>query len=88
MNELTTKLARVAEHRGPGPIASDRPGADEVPLPEALWRTRWSLLPEELERYRALGRDAAAAMTDVLTVDPRWPTRKVEGLPRPDLLVR
>ncbi|HYO56032.1 M24 family metallopeptidase [Archangium sp.] len=74
------RQAFVAERRGTGPIASDRPEAGEVPLPEALWRTRWSLLPEELERYRALGRDAAAAMTDVLLVArPEWTGFELAG---------
>jgi hypothetical protein len=56
----------VAAHRGRGPVASDRPAKGEAPLPEELVRARWSLLPPELERYRALGRDAAEAMTEVL----------------------
>jgi Xaa-Pro aminopeptidase len=72
--------AFVAERRGSGPIASDIPAAGEVRLPESLVRARWSLLPEELERYRALGRDAAEAMTDVLlAARPEWTGFELAG---------
>jgi Xaa-Pro aminopeptidase len=56
-----------------GRIASDRPRDGEAPLPDVLRRARASLRPEEVERYRAVGRDAAAAVTDVLRVArPEW----------------
>jgi Xaa-Pro aminopeptidase len=58
---------------GGGRVASDRPRGGEAPLPEALERARATLRPEEAERYRALGRDAAAAVTDVLgAARPEW----------------
>jgi Xaa-Pro aminopeptidase len=58
---------------GDGRIASDRPRGGEEPLPEALEQARATLLPVEVERYRALGRDAAAAVTDVLAAaQPGW----------------
>ncbi|WNG39209.1 M24 family metallopeptidase [Archangium violaceum] len=72
--------AFVAARRGSGAVASDRPSAGEVPLPERLTRARWSLLPEELERYRALGRDAAEAMTEVLlAAKPEWTGFELAG---------
>ena len=58
--------AFVAGHAGGLPVASDRPRGAERPLPGDLEAARWSLLPPELERYRALGRDAANAVTDTL----------------------
>ncbi|RKG70586.1 M24 family metallopeptidase [Corallococcus terminator] len=72
--------AFVKEHGGPGPVGSDRPVAGEVSLPESLTRARASLLPEELERYRKLGRDAASAMTDVLlAARPEWTGFELAG---------
>ena len=70
----------VAATRGPGSIASDRPVAGEVALPAALVRARSALLPEELDRYRALGRDAAEAMTEVLrAARPGWTGFQLAG---------
>lgn len=72
--------AFVAAHRGPGPVASDRPGRDEISLPEALVQARSRLLPDEQERYRALGRDAAEAATDVLRrARPEWSGLQLAG---------
>ena len=70
----------VAKTRGKGRLASDRPAGDEAPLPAALVAARSSLQPEELERYRALGRDAAEAMTQVLrSARPEWTGFELAG---------
>lgn len=70
----------IAKTRGEGIIASDRPGAGESPLPATLVAERSSLLPEELERYRELGRDAAEAMTQVLRAcRPEWTGFELAG---------
>ncbi len=78
----TTPSARerfVAE-RARGPLASDRPQPGERPLPPELVAAKRRLLPEELERYRALGRDAAAAMTEVLQrAQPDWTEYQLAG---------
>jgi hypothetical protein len=66
-NDPVARETFVTRQRGSGPIASDHPTPDEVPLPAALLEERSNLGAEELERYRALGRDAAEAMTQVLT---------------------
>jgi Xaa-Pro aminopeptidase len=63
--EGATRFA--AEVAGGRAIASDRPAGGERPLPRALPAARATLLPEELARYRALGRDAAEAATEVLS---------------------
>lgn len=70
----------IAQSRGAGPLASDRPLEGEVALPQELVEARSSLLPEELERYRALGKDAAEAMTEVLlAARPEWTGFQLAG---------
>jgi hypothetical protein len=69
--ELREQLAR--ERSGPGPTASDRPARDERPLPERFVWARWALFPEEQERLRTLGAEAAGVLTDALsTAEPTW----------------
>ncbi|BDG05224.1 M24 family metallopeptidase [Anaeromyxobacter oryzae] len=66
--------------RGAGALASDRPRPGERPLPPEVVALRRSLGPEELERYRALGRDAAAAVSDVLrAARPDWTGFQLAG---------
>jgi Xaa-Pro aminopeptidase len=72
--------AFVEAKRGGALVASDRPVGQEVPLPAELVDTRHSLLPQELERYRALGRDASEAMTEVLlAAKPEWTGWQLAG---------
>jgi Xaa-Pro aminopeptidase len=47
-------------------VASDRPRGEELTLPAELAAARLRLTPGEIERYRALGRDAARAVSDSL----------------------
>ena len=54
--------ADLAEEVPTGP----RVGSDATELAQDLEQARRSLTPEELERYRAVGADAAAALTDAL----------------------
>ena len=56
----------VDEQLGGRAVASDRPAAGEAPLPSELVAAKRRLLPTEIDRYRALGREAAEAMTEVL----------------------
>jgi Xaa-Pro aminopeptidase len=73
-DRMTRELA------GAGPVASDRPGAEERPLPERLVSARSTLQPEELQRYAKLGRDAAEAMTEVLQSSrPEWTGLQLAG---------
>jgi Xaa-Pro aminopeptidase len=56
-----------------GFVLSDRPGRDEQPLPAALRLRRMVLTEAEQGRYRALGRDAAAAIGEALrAARPAW----------------
>ena len=51
-----------------------------VELPPALVAAKRRLLPEELARYRVLGRDAAAAMSEVLArAPPEWTEWELAG---------
>lgn len=70
----------VAEVAGDGVVASDMPQSNERALPASLRKVRSSLGDEELARYRALGRDAAEAMTEVLLVArPEWTGFELAG---------
>ncbi len=60
-----------------GVVLSDHPrngnGHAEQPLPASLRLRRMVLLPSEQERYRALGREAANAMSETLrAARPEW----------------
>ncbi len=53
-------------------------GWSEADLERELWAARWPLLPSETATFRALGADAAAAITAVLmTAEPAWTERRV-----------
>jgi len=52
-------LARV---RPGSHIASDRPRANELPLPSSLATARPRMMAPEIERFRGVGRDAAVAV--------------------------
>jgi Xaa-Pro aminopeptidase len=76
--ERTEELVRARVRDGA--VASDRPRPDERPLPDLLVAAKRRLVPEELERYRQLCRDAAAAMTEVLTAArPDWTEYRLAG---------
>ena len=72
--------AVARESAGGGTIASDCPAASEMPLPAPLVAARGTLLPDEMERYRVLGREAAEAATDVLrSAQPEWTGWQLAG---------
>jgi Xaa-Pro aminopeptidase len=72
--------AFVRERAGALPVASDRPEGEERPLPETVVRARRRLGVEERERYRALGRAAAQAMTETLrAARPDWTELALAG---------
>ena len=79
-NDPAARPAFIAERVGDGRVASDRPGPGEEPLPPELVAAKRRLVPEEIERYRALGLDASTAMTDVLArARPEWTEWQLAG---------
>jgi Xaa-Pro aminopeptidase len=61
-------------------VISDRPLPGEKPLPAELVARKRRLLSEELGRYRALGRESAEAMTEVLNrAQPDWTEWQLAG---------
>jgi Xaa-Pro aminopeptidase len=61
-------------------ILSDRPRHDEQPLPHSLRLRRMALQPAEQARYRALGRDAAEAISETLrAARPGWSEFELAG---------
>lgn len=76
------RRALVEERVGRGRIGSDRPRVDEgeLPLPRELREARWTLGREEIDRYRALGADAARAVGATLAeARPSWTGLELAG---------
>jgi hypothetical protein len=65
---------------GGAPVLSDRPAGAEAQLPPAARVRRMVLCHTELERYRALGAAAAAAMTETMhAARPAWSEFELAG---------
>jgi Xaa-Pro aminopeptidase len=63
-----------------GIVVSDRPTAQEQPVPPSLVAYKRVLMPTELERYRQVGQKASAAMTEVLqAAQPTWTEYQLAG---------
>lgn len=70
-------------------VLSDRPRGDEQPLPHSLRLRRMALQPSEQARYRALGVEAAEAMSEVLrAARPDWSEFELAGAGAEALLRR
>jgi len=68
-----THVLGAAGGGGNGAVLSDRPNHVDQPLPASLRLRRMVLNEHEQARYRALGADAAAAMSEVLhAAQPGW----------------
>jgi Xaa-Pro aminopeptidase len=79
-NDPLARQAFVEKVVGAGAAISDRPNAGERPLPAELVAAKRRLLPEDVERYRRLGRDAAESMTEVLRrARPDWTEWQLAG---------
>jgi Xaa-Pro aminopeptidase len=74
---------------GGGVVLSDRPRPGEQALPHSLRLRRMASTPAEQERYRALGREAAEAMSEVLrAARPDWSEYRLAGAGAEALLRR
>ncbi|HYW21943.1 MAG TPA: M24 family metallopeptidase [Nodularia sp. (in: cyanobacteria)] len=70
----------VSDATDGGRIISDRPTSQEQPIPHSLQQYKRVLLPTELERYRQIGQQASAAMTEVLqAAQPTWTEYQLAG---------
>jgi Xaa-Pro aminopeptidase len=71
--DIDAKEAFIRKAAGPGAIASDRPQGTELPLSRSLKEAKHRLTQPEVERYRRLGREAAQAMTEAMSLArPEW----------------
>jgi len=79
----------VREASGGLPVASDLPTSQEVGLPEELVREKRRLRPEEIARYRQVGRGSAEALTETLAgITPASTELEVAGVGSEALLRR
>lgn len=70
----------VIDNANGGKILSDRPRLGELPIPSQLITHKRTLLPNEIIRYRKVGRLAAAAMTEVMqAAQPTWTEYELAG---------
>lgn len=70
----------VSEATNHGQVVSDRPTSTEIPLPLSFLNYKRVMLPNELERYRQVGRKASEAMTEVLSAaQPTWTEYQLAG---------
>jgi Xaa-Pro aminopeptidase len=84
-------IERLVKKHTPGNarIFSDRPTLGETILPASFYELRFQLLPQEIERYRSLGRDAATAMTEALKMaEPSWSEERLAAEGAKSLLMR
>jgi Xaa-Pro aminopeptidase len=71
--EVELRETYVLGAAGGGAVLTDRPNHVDQPLPGSLRLRRMVLNEHEQERYRALGREAAAAVSEVLyAARPDW----------------
>jgi Xaa-Pro aminopeptidase len=79
--DAAAREAFVREATDGGTIISDRPLSPlEQSIPPSLQAYKRVLLPTELERYRQVGKQASAAMTEVLqAAQPTWTEYQLAG---------
>jgi len=79
-SEETFAYDRFVRDNVKGAVASDRPLAGERSLPSGVVDAKRTFEPEEIERYRAIGRDAGLAMKEALeAADPTWTEDRLAG---------
>lgn len=78
--EHPSLLERFVQQNSKGTCYSDRPAPQEKPLPELFRNLKLILGPEEIQRYREIGRKAAEAMTEALAkAAPDWSENQLAG---------
>jgi Xaa-Pro aminopeptidase len=78
--EVELRETYVRGAAGAGSVLTDRPNHDDQALPASLRLRRMVLDENEQQRYRALGREAAAAMSEVLrAARPDWTEFQLAG---------
>lgn len=87
--DLRARESMLDELIGNRGIVSDRPGAGEDALPEALVAAKRTLTSLEIQHYREVGRMAAEAMTEaLLQAEPGWSEYQLAGAGAGALLAR
>ncbi|MCU0569336.1 MAG: M24 family metallopeptidase [Oculatellaceae cyanobacterium Prado106] len=78
--EEAQRDAWIQEVTSNGFILSDRPPYPSAALPASLIQQKQILIPNELDRYRQVGRLASEAMTEVLaSAKPDWTEAQLAG---------
>ncbi|MGZ3743901.1 MAG: M24 family metallopeptidase [Pseudobdellovibrionaceae bacterium] len=78
--ELPSLLEKFVLENSPESCYSDKPAGNEKLLPDFFRHLRLVLGPEELHRYREVGRKAAEAMTEaLLKAEPDWSEDRLAG---------
>jgi Xaa-Pro aminopeptidase len=73
-------LAAAESVAAAAPVLSDRPVGAELALPPHAHQQRLVLMPDEQQRYRDLGREAAAAMSEAMRAARRdWTEQGLAG---------
>lgn len=76
-----TNIARGARCGTDAPLPCDGEGCECVPMGGAFARMHFSLMPEEFERFKALGKDTAACMDEAVRgIRPGMTEWEVAGL--------
>ena len=79
----------IGKQLGSSTMASDHPAPNEAPLPSAIEALKLELTDTELHRYAEVGRLAAEAMTEALSVaQPEWSEFELAGAGAAALLAR
>ncbi|HEY8271144.1 MAG TPA: M24 family metallopeptidase [Pseudobdellovibrionaceae bacterium] len=78
--EQASLLEKFIQQHSPGACYSDRPSGSEKLIPDSFRDLKLILGPEEIQRYRQVGRLAAEAMTEALTkAEPDWSENQLAG---------
>ncbi len=75
------RRAVIEKRIGSGKAAADTREQGVEPLPDGFWKLRNPLLPDEIERYRAVGYDASIALMEaVRSIGPGFKEFEIEAI--------